>query len=201
MFVSDGISVVWLARLKGFDIKKRVTPADLMPEFFKVAHKEGFSNYFYGDTDETLQALSKKLLENFPNLKIAGSYSPPFRELTKEEDEEIIEKINQAKPDVLWVGLGLPKQEQWIFKHKEKLKAPVIIGVGAGFKFLSGKVKMAPRWIGDLGFEWLWRLFHEPKRIWKRVFLCGPFFIWLVIKDFLNFKSCLLYTSPSPRDS
>jgi N-acetylglucosaminyldiphosphoundecaprenol N-acetyl-beta-D-mannosaminyltransferase len=185
MFVPDGISVVWLARLKGFDMKKRITAADLMQEFFKVAEKESFSNYFYGDTNETLQALNKKLLLEFPNLKIAGSYSPPFREPTEEEDRKIIEKINQAKPDVLWVGLGLPKQEKWIFEHKEKLDIPVVIGVGAGFKFLSGKVRRVPSWLGNFGLEWLWRFLHEPKRIWRRVFIYMPIFFWLVVKDFL----------------
>ncbi|MGA2417800.1 MAG: WecB/TagA/CpsF family glycosyltransferase [Candidatus Staskawiczbacteria bacterium] len=184
-FVPDGISLVWLARLKGFNIKKRVSGTDLMQEFFKVADKEGFSNYFYGDTEDTLEKMSK----NFPNLKIAGSYSPPFRELTKEEDEEIIEKINQANPDVLWVALGLPKQEKWIFRHRERLNVPVIIGVGAAFKFLSGEVKRAPAWIGNLGFEWLWRFFKEPKVTWKRVFIDTPFFIWLVLLELVGFDN------------
>ena len=188
LFVPDGISWVWRIRNRGFDIKKRVSGADLMTEFFKVASKEGFSSYFYGDTEDTLQALNKKLLTDFLNLKIAGSYSPPFRKLTEKEDAEIIEKINQAKPDVLWVALGLPKQEKWIFEHREKLNVPVVIGVGAAFKFLSGKIKRAPKWIGDMGFEWLWRLLHEPKITWKRVFLDGPFFIWLIMLELIGSK-------------
>ncbi|MCX6723656.1 MAG: WecB/TagA/CpsF family glycosyltransferase [Candidatus Staskawiczbacteria bacterium] len=187
MFVPDGISLVWLAGLKGFSAEKRVSGADLMQEFFRVANKEGFSSYFYGDTDETLKELNRKLLTDFPNLKIAGSYSPPFRELTEEEDKNVVERINQAKPDVLWVALGLPKQERWIFKHREKLNVPVVIGVGAAFKFLSGKVKRAPKWIGESGFEWLWRLAREPRVVWKRVFIDGPIFLWLVIKYFSIF--------------
>jgi len=187
MFVPDGVSLVWLARLKGFDIKSRVSGADLMQNFFKAADKEGFSSYFYGDTDETLKELNKKLLSNYPNLRIAGSYSPPFRKLTEKEDEEVIQRINQAKPDVLWVALGLPKQEKWIFEHRAKLKVPVIIGVGAAFKFLSGEVKRAPEWVGSAGFEWLWRLFQEPKIIWRRVFIDGPIFLWLVFLDILFF--------------
>jgi len=185
LWVPDGISLVWLAKLKGFNINSRVSGADLMTEFFKSAGKKGFSSYFYGDTEETLEALNKKLSSDFPGLKIAGSYSPPFRKLTEEEDAKIIEKINQAKPDVLWVALGLPKQEKWIFEHREKLNVPVVIGVGAAFKFLSGKVKRAPAWVGNLGFEWLWRLIKEPKVTWKRVFIDMPIFFWLVAKDFL----------------
>ena len=185
LFVPDGISLIWLARLKGFDIKRRVSAGDLMEGYFNVAEKMGFTNYFYGDTEDTLQKLCKNLAASYPNLKISGFYSPPFRELTKEEDKEIIKRINNAKPDVLWVGLGLPKQEKWIFEHKEMLNASVVVGVGATFKFLSGNVKRAPKWVGDLGFEWLWRLFCEPKRIWRRVFIDMPFFFWLVFKDFL----------------
>ena len=188
LFTPDGIPFVWIARLKGFNIKKRVPGPDIMAGFFKTAEKEGFSNYFYGDTADTLQALKIKLLEKFPNLRIAGSYSPPFRNISEEEDKEIIEKINQARPDVLWVGLGVPKQEKWIFEHRDKLKVPVVMGVGAAFKFLSGEIKRAPRWIGDLGFEWLWRLFREPKRMWKRVFIDGPVFLWLIMKHFIQNK-------------
>lgn len=186
VWVPDGISLVWLARLKGLNIKNRVSGADLMQEFFKVAEKEGFSSYFYGDTEDTLKLLKDKLLGNFPNLKIAGSYSPPFRELLEKEDDEIIEKINQAKPDVLFVALGLPKQEKWIFKHREKLNVPVVIGVGAALKFISGKVKRAPVWVGSAGLEWLWRLVFETKTVWRRVFVDLPFFVWLVLKSFFN---------------
>lgn len=184
LFVPDGISLVWLLQMKGFDIKKRVSGADLIQDFFKLAEKENFTSYFYGDTEDTLAELKKKMLEKYPKLKIAGNYSPPFRELTEKENDEIIEKINRAKPDVLWVGLGLPKQERWIFKNLEKLDVPAVIGVGAAFKFLSGKVKRAPKFIGDAGFEWLWRLAKEPKVIWKRVFIDGPFFFKAVFKNY-----------------
>lgn len=184
LFVPDGISLVWLAKLKGFDIKRRVSGADLMTEFLKISEKEGFKNYFYGDTEDTL----KKLTEKHPKVK-ADFYSPPFRELTKEEDDKIIKTINDARADILWVGLGLPKQEKWIFEHKGRLSVPVVVGVGAAFKFLAGTVKRAPKCMGDAGFEWLWRLFYEPKRVWKRVFLDGPLFVWLSFLELVGFKS------------
>jgi N-acetylglucosaminyldiphosphoundecaprenol N-acetyl-beta-D-mannosaminyltransferase len=180
LFVPDGISLIWTARLYGFHLKKRVSGADLMSEFFKLSSQKGYKNFFYGDTEETLNLLVKKISMNFPNLKIVGFYSPPFRPLTQKEDEEILEKINQAKPDVLWVALGLPKQETWIFEHRDKLKVPVAIGVGAAFKFLNGKIKRPPELIGNLGFEWLWRFFQEPKRTWRRI-LDIPLFIFLII--------------------
>jgi len=188
LFVPDGISLIWTARLQGSSLKKRVSGTDLMFEFFKIANERGYKNYFYGDTEEILNLMVKKISKKFPNLKVVGLYSPPFRSLTPKEDEEIIGKINQAKPDVLWVALGLPKQEQWIFEHKEKLKVPVVIGVGAAFKFLSGKVKRAPKLIGDFGLEWFWRLFQEPKRVWRRI-LDIPLFIFLILKELIGFKS------------
>lgn len=189
LFVPDGISLVWLAKLKGFEINKRISGADLMKEFFKLSEKENFTNYFYGDTQETLNLLSKKLKNDFPNLKFAGMYSPPFKNLSEKEENKIIERINNSNADVLWVALGLPKQEKWIYRNREKLKVPVVIGVGAAFKFLAGSVKRAPAWVGKIGFEWLWRLIIEPKTTWKRVFIDMPFFVWLVILDTLGFKS------------
>lgn len=188
MFVPDGISLVWLAKLKGFNIDKRVSGADLMAEFFRVAEKEGFSSYFYGDTEETLKGLKIELLKKYPNLKIAGSYSPPFRKLTDKEDAEAIERINAANPDVLWVALGLPKQERWIYHHKDQLKVPVVLGIGAALKFLSGNIARAPKWIGDAGFEWLWRLIKEPKTTWKRVTIDIPFFFYMVFVELTNLK-------------
>ncbi len=188
LFVPDGISLVWLAKMKGFDIKDRVSGADLMDTFFMEAEKKGWSSYFYGDTDETLKELKIQLLKKFPNLKIVGMYSPPFRKITEDEDNQIINMINDAKPDVLWVGLGLPKQETWIFNHKDRLNIPIVVGVGAAFKFLSGKVKRAPAIVGKLGFEWLWRLIFETKTTWKRVFYGGPIFLWIVIKDFFRIE-------------
>ncbi|XOB41515.1 MAG: WecB/TagA/CpsF family glycosyltransferase [Candidatus Nealsonbacteria bacterium] len=189
LFVPDGISLIWIARYRGFPLKKRVSGADLMWEYFKLANKKGYRNFFYGDTKETLQELAKKLLIDFPELKIVGLYSPPFRALTPEEDAEIVRKINEKKPDILWVALGLPEQERWIFEHRDKLEIPVVIGVGAAFKFLSGKVKRAPAWLGDLGLEWLWRFFHEPRKLWRRVFLDIPAFIFLVLLELIGFKT------------
>ncbi len=186
LFVPDGFSLVAVARLRGIKINKRVSGPDLMWEACKHAEEVGHSVFFYGDTDHTLQALSIKLKERLPGLKIAGMHSPPFRELTMEEDVEEVAMINASGADILWVGLGLPKQEQWIYEHQHRLQVPVAIGVGAAFKFLSGQVRRAPRWIGDNGLEWLWRLAFEPKRVWRRVFIDGPHFMLCVIKEGLD---------------
>ncbi len=187
LWVPDSISVVWIARYLGVPLKKRVAGPDLMWEFMKLSNQKGYKNFFYGDTLKTLQSLKNKLFKTFPSLKISY-FSPPFRVLTDEEEEKNIEMINQNKPDVLWVGLGLPKQENWIFKHRSKLKVPVVIGIGAAFKLLSGEVKRAPTWVGNLGLEWLWRFFQEPRKLWRRVLLGIPGFILLVLFDLIKNK-------------
>ncbi len=177
LFFPDGISLIRVLRRRGFTLKKRDTGPELMREFCKLAARKGYKNFFYGDAEGTLQSLAARLKREFPDLKIVGFYSPPFRPLTLEEDAGAVRMINEADPDVLWVALGCPNQERWIFEHKNKLKAPVAVGVGAAFKFLAGQVKRAPPWVGECGLEWLWRFAHEPRRLWHRVFVYGPQFI------------------------
>ena len=186
--VPDGMSLVWVARRRGFPLRRRVSGPDLMWEFLKLAETKGYSSYFYGDTAETLEALTAKLKERLPNLRIAGAHSPPFRTLTAEERNSEIRKINASGTDVVWVALGLPKQERWMFDHKDELDASVLVGVGAAFKFSSGQVTRAPSWIGDYGFEWLWRFIHEPRRVWRRVIIDGPHFVFRIILDSLGSK-------------
>lgn len=176
LLVPDGISLVWTARLRGIHLKGRVCGPDLMLELCEVAERKGYRVFFYGDTRETLELLEVKLLDRFPKLLIAGSHSPPFQPLTPDEEEQEITMINDAEPDVVWVGLGLPKQENWMHRNKGRLSAPLIVGVGAAFKFHSGSVKRAPIWVGTHGGEWLWRFFQEPRRIWRRVFFDAPLF-------------------------
>jgi len=169
----------WTARFAGQRASctvSQVRGTDLLWAFCELASQKGYSNFFYGDTEGVLALLTSKLWERFPTLKVVGAYSPPFRALTPEEDAQITSRINQARPDVLWVGLGLPKQERWIFAHRDKLNVPVVVAVGAAFKFVSGKVKRAPHWISESGLEWLWRFVHEPRRCWQRAVVYGPQF-------------------------
>ena len=128
-----------------------------------------------------MDALRRELLAKFPSLNIAGAHSPPFRPLTKEEDLCDIDMINASGADILWVGLGLPKQEQWIYEHRNSLNVPVAIGGGAAFRFLSGRSKRAPAWIGENGFEWLWRLILEPRRVWRRILIDAPYFFYCLV--------------------
>ena len=188
VFAPDGILVVLIARLRGFLIKKENTGPDLMWQFSEKAAEKGYKYFIFGDTEETLQLLRKQLTLEFPELNIVGVYSPPFRPLTPAEDESIVRTINQAAPDVLWVGLGIPKQEWWIHEHRDRLTVPVVVGAGASFKFLSGTTKRAPSWVRNRGFEWLWRLSQEPGRMWRRVFLDAPHFLGLEALELLGLK-------------
>jgi N-acetylglucosaminyldiphosphoundecaprenol N-acetyl-beta-D-mannosaminyltransferase len=177
LFCPDGIAPVWLSRLNGEALPERVPGPDLLTAFLAKANEAGYSSFFFGDTEETLALLKRKVEATYPGHRIADVLSPPFRPITAEEDSAMIDRINEAKPDVLWVGLGMPKQDWWIYNHLERLRVPVVAGVGAAFQFLAGGVKRAPAWVGDNGFEWLWRLAAEPRKLWRRDLIDGPRFL------------------------
>jgi len=176
----DGILAILVARFHGYRLKKKDTGPDLLWQFSEIAGPKGYRYFFFGDTEDTLERLTAKLRSAFPDLQIAGCHSPPFRSITPEEDEAMVNMINEARPDVLWVGLGMPKQERWISDHRTLLRVPVVVGAGASLKFLSGAVPRAPELMCNLGFEWLWRLAQEPQRVWRRVVIDAPRFIALV---------------------
>jgi N-acetylglucosaminyldiphosphoundecaprenol N-acetyl-beta-D-mannosaminyltransferase len=182
----------WAARIAAKKISSRthqVRGADLMAAFCHLSSQKGYTNFFYGDTDDTLGLARERLGQKYTGVKIIGTYSPPFRPLTPQEDAEVIEKINRANPDVLWVALGLPKQERWIAAHLDRLKAPVIVAIGAAIKFHSGRVVPSPAWASRAGLEWLWRLAHEPRTVWRRALIYGPQFMVLSILDLIRYKA------------
>ena len=178
LWVPDGIAPILVAKLCGYKNVQRTTGTDLMLEFLRRANDKAYSSYFYGDTDATLTALCAKLKHEYPGHKIAGMFAPPFRSLTPDEDSEIIDRINAARPDVLWVALGMPKQDLWIYERLDRLKVPVAIGVGAAFAFVAGTVPRCPEWLGRTGFEWAYRTVKEPKKIWRRTFIDGSSFLF-----------------------
>lgn len=181
--VPDGMPLVWLLRLKGHQIKDRVYGPDLMLLLCEEAAKKGWRCFLYGGAPGVPEQLKEVLEKRFPGLNIVGTYSPPFRELTADEDREICRMINDTKPDILWVGLGSPKQDIWMYEHREKLDVSVMHGVGAAFDFLTGRVKQAPRWMMNAGLEWLFRLFQEPRRLWRRYTLTNAKFIYYLLRS------------------
>lgn len=180
LWVPDGIAPIWVARLHGHRNVQRAPGAAIMREFFRRANQKQYRSYFYGDTDATLAALKTSLSRDYPGHQVVGAFSPPFRKLTPEEDQEIVDRINAARPDILWVGLGMPKQDIWIYERLHRLNVPVAIGVGAAFAFVAGTVQRCPEWIGSMGFEWVYRFLREPKKLWRRDILDGPQFLFHV---------------------
>jgi N-acetylglucosaminyldiphosphoundecaprenol N-acetyl-beta-D-mannosaminyltransferase len=178
LWVPDGIAPVWLARLHGHRDAVRAPGAEIMLEYLKRAEEKQYSSYFYGDTEQTLAALCDAVARNYSGHRIAGAYSPPFRSLTPSEEAAIIQRINVAQPDILWVALGMPKQDIWIHDRLKDLNVPVAIGVGAAFAFVAGTVSRCPEWMGRAGFEWVYRFLKEPGKLWRRDLLDGPRFLF-----------------------
>ena len=177
MATTDGTPLVWLARHFGFKESNRVYGPDLMLELCTLSEEKGYTHYFYGATDKVLAKLQKNLLRRFPRMKIAGLYSPPFRPLNDEEKDDVSERINAARPDIVWCGLGTPKQDYWVAEFRPRLNAAAILAVGAAFNFHAGHIRQAPRWMMRSGLEWLFRLCLEPRRLWRRYIIGNPRFI------------------------
>ena len=187
MNIPDGKPLSIVQQLSGEREAGRVPGPDLMPELFRLSEEKGYRHYFYGSTQETLDALREKLSRKYPKMKIAGMYSPPFRPMTEEEDREAVERINAAKPDFIWVGLGAPKQEKWMAEHEGRLSG-VMLGVGAGFDFHAGTVKRAPKWMQEICMEWLYRIGQDPKRLLVRYLDTNFSFVFDLMKEGLKGK-------------
>ena len=187
MNIPDGKPLSIVQCMGGEKEAGRVPGPDLMPELFLLSEEKGYRHYFYGSTQETLDALKKKLSERYPKMIVAGMYSPPFRPMTEEEDREAVERINAAKPDFIWVGLGAPKQEKWMAAHDGRV-CGLMLGVGAGFDFHAGTVKRAPKWMQEICMEWLYRIGQDPKRLMIRYLDTNFSFVFDLMKEGLKGK-------------
>jgi N-acetylglucosaminyldiphosphoundecaprenol N-acetyl-beta-D-mannosaminyltransferase len=177
--VPDGQPLVWALRMLGHRIEDRVYGPELMQRACERAARTGSRFFLYGGrSPEALEQLTANLRASYPGLSIAGGYSPPFRELTADEDAAVVSKINASGADVVWVGIGVPKQEKWMARMRDQLEAPVLVGVGAAFDFHAGLVPQAPSAVQRLGLEWLYRLCQEPRRLWRRYARYNPRFLW-----------------------
>jgi N-acetylglucosaminyldiphosphoundecaprenol N-acetyl-beta-D-mannosaminyltransferase len=178
----DGMPMVWAGHRAGARHMRRVYGPDLMLELCALAAERGWSSYFYGGAEGVPELLAERLAARFPGLRVAGCWSPPFRPLTPEEDEEVVRRVNQAGPDLVWVGLSTPKQERWMAAHAGRLTAPVLLGVGAAFDMHAGRLPQAPGWMQRNGLEWLYRLAKEPRRLWRRYLGNNPRFALAVAR-------------------
>jgi N-acetylglucosaminyldiphosphoundecaprenol N-acetyl-beta-D-mannosaminyltransferase len=186
--VPDGMPVVWIGRFRGYHLPRRVYGPELMLRFCQETASVGYRHYLLGGAPGVPEQLAQSLEKSCPGMVIAGMYSPPFRPATVKEDAAIVEDINRAAPDVLWVGLGTPKQELWMHQHRDQLRVPVILGVGAAFDFLSFRKRQAPVWMRERGLEWMFRLLQEPLRLWKRYLVYGSEFVFLVALELLGLR-------------
>ncbi|MGN4437151.1 WecB/TagA/CpsF family glycosyltransferase [Bacillus cereus group sp. MYBK69-1] len=177
MAIPDGGPLSTIGRKRGHKNMDRTTGPSLMGELFKVSVENEYRHYFYGSTEETLEKMHMKLKQNYPEIQVVGMYSPPFRSMTIEEDATIIKLINDTKPDFVWVGLGAPKQEKWMFEHQGKVNG-LMLGVGAGFDYFAGNINRAPKWMQKINMEWFYRLLQDPRRLFKRYFHTNNKFIW-----------------------
>ncbi len=181
---ADGSPVAKCERYLGFKDAQRVSGPDFMDAMFRASMDGSVTHYFYGSTQETIEGLKRNLERDYPGIVVKGLYSPPFRALSEEEDREQTDMINRAGADIIWIGLGAPKQEKWMAAHKGKVHG-LMMGVGAGFNFYAGTVKRAPKWIQKIGLEWLYRLTQDPKRLFSRYFVTNVKFVVYVLHDYL----------------
>ncbi len=184
----DGMPMVWMGKIQGFKKMDRVYGPDLMLEIFAMSLQHGFRHFFYGGANGAALELKEKLEKRFPGIKIVGTYEPPFRPLNSGEQQELSALVDQAQPDILWVGLSTPKQEKFMSEYLPKLNVTLMVGVGAAFDFHSGRVKQAPRWIQRSGLEWFYRLCSEPRRLWKRYLKNNPRFVFGAFCQILKLK-------------
>jgi N-acetylglucosaminyldiphosphoundecaprenol N-acetyl-beta-D-mannosaminyltransferase len=176
--VPDGMPVVWAANLLGERLRDRVYGPELMRRYNDRCSERGHRVGLYGGRDQgSLVQLALSMRRQHPGIRIVGGYSPPFRPLGAEEEEAVVEQINQARPDVLWVGIGVPKQEKWMARMRDRLDVPVMCGVGAAFDFHAGRISQAPEWMQKRGLEWTYRIAQEPRRLLPRYLYYNPRFL------------------------
>jgi len=179
----DGMSVVWFGRALGHGQTRKVYAPTIMHALMAEGLKHGWRHYFYGGAEGVAEALVDQCRRDHPGLEIAGTHCPPFRPLADEEASSVASAIDATEPHVVWVGLGCPKQERWMARFRPLLRTPVLIGVGAGFDFLSGRKPLAPTWVQQSGFEWLYRTVSEPRRLGRRYAKVVPRFLFHAGRD------------------
>ncbi len=184
LVLADGMPLLWAAGFLGTPLKEKISGSDLLPKLCELANHKGYRLFFLGGRKGAANKSAEVFRKNYPSIQIVGTYCPAWG-FEKDEDENtrIVEMIKHARPDILFVGLGAPKQEKWIYKYKDQYQVPVSIGVGASFDFVSGMVKRAPVWMQKVGLEWFWRLLMEPKRLWKRYLIDDMKFFELILRQ------------------
>jgi N-acetylglucosaminyldiphosphoundecaprenol N-acetyl-beta-D-mannosaminyltransferase len=186
LVVPDGMPLVWLARWHRHPLRRRCSGTELTEHFFEHTGPR-YRHFFYGGAPGVASLFAEKVRERY-GLQVVGTYCPPFRPLTEQEQQQVVDLVRAAEPDVLWVGLSTPKQERWMAEFRGRLNVPVLVGVGAVFDFMTGRVKRAPRWMREHALEWLYRLLVDPRRLWRRYLVRGSEFLWNASLEILGLK-------------
>ncbi|MEZ4670966.1 MAG: WecB/TagA/CpsF family glycosyltransferase [Anaerolineae bacterium] len=183
MVTADGMPVVWVQRRRGVEQAERVYGPDLMLALCQRTAGTQVNHFFWGGLPGVADMLVQRLTAQFPNLQVAGTYSPPLESIPSQPDPAVVERLNNSGANIIWVGLGSPKQDLWMELYRPALRAPLLIGVGAAFDMLAGVKGQAPRWMQRSGLEWLFRLLQEPRRLARRYLVYNPLFIWHVLRE------------------
>ncbi len=184
----DGMPLVWMSKLRGQRAVSRVYGPDLMLELCRISEQTGYRHFLYGGWNGAAVELKEKLLARFPKLQITGTFEPPFRALSPQEEAELVKAVQIAAPDIVWVGISTPKQEMFMAKYLNRLHTTLMIGVGAAFDIHSERVKQAPVWMQRNGLEWFFRFCQEPKRLWRRYLKNNPRFVGLILAQVFGLK-------------
>ena len=195
---TDGMPLVWLGRRAAGSYVDRVYGPDLMLEIFQATQATTFRHFFYGGAPGVAEELQAQLEARFPGVSICGTYCPPFRPLDAAEQAALTALVREKKPDIIWVGLSTPKQERFMAEYLPRLDTTLMFGVGAAFDFHAGRVRQAPRWIQRSGFEWLYRMAREPRRLARRYLVNNPLFLWRIAGQLLGLRKYPLEESPAP---
>ena len=187
LVLPDGIGIILAARILGYSHFGRISGPDMMLRLCDWGRKLGYRHFFYGGSENVANTLAKKLSDTYPGLNVVGTYCPPFKHVIEQEEAETINKINETNPDIVWIGLGAPKQEKWMAEHLGQIEATVMIGVGGAFDFHSGNIKRSPVWFRKNGLEWAYRFAQDPRRMWRRNF-DSPLFLSKVIHQLFTMK-------------
>jgi N-acetylglucosaminyldiphosphoundecaprenol N-acetyl-beta-D-mannosaminyltransferase len=183
LVVADGVGVTFMARLVGVEIGPRITGTDYFQAVLNALQQRGGGRvFFFGSSQRVVDLIAKRFAADFPSLTLCGTLSPPFGSWSDEENRRMVHVINNAKPDVLWVGMTAPKQEKWVEANRRQLNTSVIGSIGAVFDFYAGTYARAPQWICRIGLEWAYRFILEPRRMWQRIVVSAPKFVWLVLR-------------------
>jgi N-acetylglucosaminyldiphosphoundecaprenol N-acetyl-beta-D-mannosaminyltransferase len=186
--IPDGKPLEIVGRLKGHKKISRLFGPSVMERFIDWGRQDGISHFFFGSSEETLLKLRQTIEFKYPGTRISGMISPPYKSIEEWDNEKFVQAMNMAKPDFIWIGLGAPKQEHWMYNHYSKIDRGILFGVGAGFDYLAGNINHAPAWMKKSALEWLYRLIQEPRRLWKRYFKTIPQFIFFASLELLGIK-------------